>query len=953
MADHLHAVKLDDARAMMRGAIAPRQPSDFQQQIWLEAQQMPEMVQKQAVALSLPPEIDALRVISALRRLIQSHPELNQRLAFNDEGSLVAVSGAAVEECYSLTSTPHRAAALDLILQRQRQGSDSEAVPPFEAHVFMTAGEVILGLLMHDILAESWSLERLMEALASILAGAGSAARDVADARLARLPVSTLAGHGWLGARMNAESCILRPAEDARFPGPEKMEGLASWQVRLPVASLRQAGLADLSGRALIEAVGAEFSAFLHGFAGVDRIWMALPRDTSPQMAMASRWVDLTGNRQFLLQSPRTRTEALSQLAKEDSAADVPDVVDATVTLAFRQSAERFFAAASLAARALALPALQDGPDFHLSIGSDGAGQGEIELMLTAGRGVSAEAGGFLMDRFLHWLAQEVRSDANADAGQGSHQATTMEDIILAEFREALSSPAMGPEDDFFDHGGHSLIATRIIGRLLSLHGVEIQFNDLFSAPTARGLALRAKRHLSVVADAAPCGTGEETAPLSRAQMSLWKAYSAFGFGDIFNIPFALEFLDPVDETVFHAAFRDVLLRHPGLRSLFSEDGGTVSQKVVPEDRLDDYRWFWTTDQSEGVTRQQEAGYCFDLSRELPVRLRFVKEAGKAHQVLSFLFHHIVLDEWSVNLLMDELKLAYRARAAGNDVVWPNNPAPFQDFARKQLAEGVDPRHLAYWTEMLGDAPRELVLFPAKGDGAAASQPSSPAGGWVEFKLQRQVSEGLYALAKENSASLFNVAYAGISGALHRLGGLTDLVIGTSASGRTDAAYFDTIGYFTTVVAHRLRFSPDMTVGALIDQARSVVNTSMPFTDIPIDLIEEALGMAPGQDHLFEVFIQIHARNKLNGALERSDGAEIAFRQVDPDKHESLLGLQFEVMEEIIDGERMIRVLMSYRADRYGAEAVEKLTRTAQAVFEAFAMPGAASRSLADLPAFL
>ncbi|MBJ7532568.1 agrobactine synthetase subunit F, partial [Rhodomicrobium vannielii ATCC 17100] len=162
--------------------------------------------------------------------------------------------------------------------------------------------------------------------------------------------------------------------------------------------------------------------------------------------------------------------------------------------------------------------------------------------------------------------------------------------------------------------------------------------------------------------------------------------------------------------------------------------------------------------------------------------------------------------------------------------------------------------------------------------------------------------------------------------------------------------FFDTISYFTTVVAHRLQFQAATSVGELIDTVKQTINGSMPYTDIPIDLVEEALGMEPGRDHLFEVFIQIHAKNKLNGAINGPGGSQIRFRQIDPDKHESLLGLQFEVMEEEIDKERSIRVLMSYRSDHYTPQQVERLRKTTSDVFTSFSKPGISMRPISNLP---
>ncbi len=230
--------------------------------------------------------------------------------------------------------------------------------------------------------------------------------------------------------------------------------------------------------------------------------------------------------------------------------------------------------------------------------------------------------------------------------------------------------------------------------------------------------------------------------------------------------------------------------------------------------------------------------------------------------------------EVRLNLMMAELACAYAARAAERAPDWAGPVAPFHAFARARASAGIDARSLEHWVTALRDAPPPQ---PIRAPGAA-SRPATPedaapedatAGGWCEIAVPPAVCAGLHALAKTCSASLFNTVYAAISVALQRLAGLEALTIGTSAAGRTDPAWFDTIGYFTTVTAHCLRAPGDATPRALITAVRDQITASMPHSEIPIDLVEAALsgGTAPLDAHMFEVFIQIHAQNRLNGAL--------------------------------------------------------------------------------------
>ncbi len=510
---------------------------------------------------------------------------------------------------------------------------------------------------------------------------------------------------------------------------------------------------------------------------------------------------------------------------------------------------------------------------------------------------------------------------------------------ILHELRSALAAPDMSADDDFFDMGGHSLTATRIVGRLASQHGIRVRFDDIFSNPTARKLALCAVREQAPPAlGLSPAASGD--APLSLAQASLWKVYEALGKGDIFNIPFAMRFLDPVDEEAFGAAFRDLLIRHDILRSLFVQDAaGAVRQRPVPPERLDDFTWFWRSADSRGISRADEAGHVFDLGRELPLRLRFLREEGG--QVLSLLFHHVVLDEWSVDLLMNDLALAYQARSTGHAPQWGDPPAPFADFARAQADAGPGGAHLAWWVEMLRDPPARRPFVASETDHAGQARTD---GGWREIAVPAAVGAGLHRSARACGASLFNIVYAAIAAALRDVSGQDDLVIGTSAAGRGDPLFFDTVGYFTTVVAHRLRLPDAASPRALTGQVRDMINGSLPHDEIPIDLVEAALGH-PGPEHLFEAFIQIHAGNRMNGILTGPDGAPIRYRQIDPEKSESLLGLQFEVLEDVIDGKRNLRVMMSYRTDSYGPADVARLESAVSGMFARFA-----DAELADAP---
>jgi acyl carrier protein len=82
--------------------------------------------------------------------------------------------------------------------------------------------------------------------------------------------------------------------------------------------------------------------------------------------------------------------------------------------------------------------------------------------------------------------APEAADDA-AEASRGPRDET--EATLLGLFAAILGSQALGIDDSFFEKGGHSLSAVRLIGRIRNATGVELVVRDLFDMPTVAGLA--------------------------------------------------------------------------------------------------------------------------------------------------------------------------------------------------------------------------------------------------------------------------------------------------------------------------------------------------------------------------------------------------------------------------------------------------------------------------------
>jgi amino acid adenylation domain-containing protein/non-ribosomal peptide synthase protein (TIGR01720 family) len=432
-----------------------------------------------------------------------------------------------------------------------------------------------------------------------------------------------------------------------------------------------------------------------------------------------------------------------------------------------------------------------------------------------------------------------------AGGSSGRIPASPREEILCDIFTEVLGGGprSVGPDDDFFALGGHSLLVTRVTSRVRSVLGVEVPMRALFEAPTVTGFAARLAAGGPARPPLKPMPRPDRI-PLSHAQQRLWFIDSLEGPNADYNVPVAWRLSGDLCADALGAALHDVCTRHESLRTIFPELDGVPYQKVldqaevaVPLVRAD------VDGQGLDAALREAAGYVFDLGAEPPMRAWLLSLSGTEH-VLLILLHHIVADGLSIGPLSRDLGLAYGARRSGRAPGWPPLPVQYADYALWQRGlldddapDGVIARQVEFWRSALSGLPEELRLPADRPRPAVASH----RGAAVPFAIGRELHEDLVRLAARTGTTVFMVVQAALAALLTRLGADPDVPVSCPVAGRTEELLNPMVGTFINSLVLRTDTSGDPSFLELLDRVRTFNLSAYDHQDLPFERLVEML----------------------------------------------------------------------------------------------------------------
>ena len=351
--------------------------------------------------------------------------------------------------------------------------------------------------------------------------------------------------------------------------------------------------------------------------------------------------------------------------------------------------------------------------------------------------------------------------------------------------------------------------------------------------------------------------------PLTPLQQGLlFHASTAQGGDDVYAVQLDIALSGRLDPDRLREAVHAVVTRHPHLAARFSDKFENPVQ-IIPANPVVPWRYVdlggsdSDVDERIGQVCAAERAAVCNLADQPAFRAALIRTAEDRHRFV-LTNHHIVLDGWSLPILLGEIFASYygqRLPAAGS----------YRRFVTWLAGRDLDADRAA-WREVLAGFDTPTLVGPPGRLGLGRR-------GVASFRVPEQTTRALSELARSCHTTVSTVLQAGWAQLLMWQTGRRDVAFGTTVSGRpAEVAGADSmVGLLINTVPVRAHITPVTTTVELLDQLQSAYNHTLEHQHLALSEIHRVTG----QEHLFDTFFAYENYPIDAAALSGGDGLAV------------------------------------------------------------------------------
>jgi amino acid adenylation domain-containing protein len=490
----------------------------------------------------------------------------------------------------------------------------------------------------------------------------------------------------------------------------------------------------------------------------------------------------------------------------------------------------------------------------------------------------------------------------------------------------------IGIDDNFFQLGGHSLKAARLIGRIHKELGVNIPIAGLFETPFIREIARYIHESSKTPFYSIEPVEEKDYYSLSSAQKRMYILQRIDLDSTVYNIPAEFQLEDPVDKGKLEETFRRLIQRHESLRTYIQLIDDQPVQRVDDEVNFKiEYYDLPTENPEKKKDIQNSFIRPFDLSQAPLLRVGLIhspsltvepmkhpsqKAVSREIQILMLDMHHIISDGFSQEIMIRDIMVL------SQDQNLPPLPLQYKDFTQWQnnrKESEVIKKQRKYWHKEFSTAapPFNLPTDFSRPDNHHYD------GNLVSCVFDKEKTNKLNVLVSREDTTLHMILMAVLYVLMAKLGESEDIVLGCAAAGRTHPDLEKIIGMFVNTLPIRCYPEGQKRFREFLKEVKGKTLEAFENQDYQFEeLIEDLkLNREAGRHPLFDVLFALQNFSE-GGKESRKDND----KKNQNTKFNIIQNAKFDIMIVCSEAGNRLTFSFFYRTRLFKRETIERFT---------------------------
>lgn len=499
------------------------------------------------------------------------------------------------------------------------------------------------------------------------------------------------------------------------------------------------------------------------------------------------------------------------------------------------------------------------------------------------------------------------------------------EEIVYSIFREVLKRENISANSNFFELGGNSLSATRVIARVNKQFKTQLPIKTLYTNPDIVSLSTIIIQSENIIKseEYIPESRYADEYPLSVNQQRPWVIFKYDTSITIYNIQNVFKISGNVTPSQLEIVLNKIVSRHDALRTEFLEIDDIPIQRVLKNVSFE-IKMFKceNADSLDSMIREvtRKDNEPFDLTKSPLFRFSCIEHSNILY--LIFTVHHIIADGWSIAIFIEDLAELLKSNEA------PDIPYQYRDYVEYQekfIQSEKYKNDFEYLLNELRDVPLYLN-FPTD---FIRKNNQTFEGDDFYFDIDEVLFNKIKKFCLRKNITPYMFFYSCFSCLVFRYSSSNNFILGSIIAGRDRQEFEKTFGFLSNTLLVKNEIRINETIESLLDSVKEQSLDMYQFQNIPNDQIVEKL--CPVRDLSYNPVFQI-AFNYQNMPLKSSGKDEINIEPMYVNSGNSMLDLTLTLRES----EKDLSGYIEFSTVLFKKETIENLSSNYRELIKSF-----------------